>query len=126
MSTRGPSVQTIIEMEARPAPHKARRNRFLLRSEPKIFFNIARPRSIRPWDQNFDAAVFRPPVRRRVGRNGRFRAFAVHLDAIRTLQALLQELADRFRALDRKMPVGREADALDRLIVGMSDHLAEP
>src|SRR5882762_1145422 len=123
----GPSVQIIIEMEARPAPHSARRNRFLLRSERKSCANIPRPcRSISPRDEYLDAPVLGLAVGRRIGRDRNFRPFAVDLDAVRLRQSLRQQRADRLGALDREMPIGREPHALDRLAVGMPDDLDEP
>src|SRR6266568_8377878 len=105
MSISGPSVQIIIEMEARPAPHSARRNRFLLRSDRKSCANIPRPcRSISPRDEYLDAPVLRFAVGRRIGRDGNFRPLAVDLDTVRLRKPLLQQCADRLGALDREMP----------------------
>jgi len=125
MSTRGPSVQTIIEMEARPRP-TIRGGTGSCSDPNRRYFSSLDPvqsdRGIRISTRRFfdrpsavvlEQRAFPAPLPSTWTRSGRFKPF-------------FRSSPTAFRALDRKMPVGREADALDRLIVGMSDHLDEP
>ena len=76
--------------------------------------------SLRARDHDFDAAVLGAPVRRRIGGDGDVRALAVDLDrGPGCVRPALEQLGDRLGALDREIPVRREAHALDRHVLSV-------
>src|SRR3954462_12964072 len=72
-------------------------------------------------NHDLDAPIARTALSVVVRSDRRLCALAVRFDPIRLRQILLEKIGNDLCALDRKVPVGREADRLDRRGVGVTN-----